>query len=110
MSGASRPGWHSPVGTSKRIRMRAIWAVAFVAASVLPGIASTGLVAGSEDWAKGALPIAIGLWTFGTVFALWAAFPTLRYWEHLPNSVRWLGALPLIAILFFLVAVPLTVL
>ena len=91
-----------PPRTSQRIRFCAVWAVLFLAASVLPGIASTGLVAGTEDWAGGALPVAIGLWTFGILFAVWAAFPTLRYWEVLPAPVRWLGALPLLAVLLFL--------
>ena len=34
--------------------------------------------------------------------ALWAAFPTLRYWEGLPSQTRWLGALPLLTISLFL--------
>ena len=38
------------------------------------------------------------------MFALWAAFPTLRYWEGLPIQMRWLGALPLLSVSLFLSA------
>jgi hypothetical protein len=34
--------------------------------------------------------------------ALWTAFPTLRYWEGLPVTIRWLGALPLLTVSLFL--------
>jgi hypothetical protein len=93
-----------PPRTGERIRFRAVWAVLFLAVSVAPGIVSTGLIAGSDDWTGGAIAIFVGAASFGVLFALCAAFPTLRYWEVLPNLVRWLGALPLIAVLVFAVA------
>ena len=37
-------------------------------------------------------------------FALAAAVPTLRYWDHLPTMIRWLGALPLLCVSLFLSA------
>jgi hypothetical protein len=40
----------------------------------------------------------------GFLFALWAAAPTLRYWEALPSGTRWLGALPLLSVSMFLTA------
>jgi len=35
------------------------------------------------------------------LFALWAAVPTLRYWEGLAAQTRWLGALPLLSVSLF---------
>ena len=34
--------------------------------------------------------------------ALWAAFPTLRYWDGLPGTIRWMGAMPLLCVSLFL--------
>ena len=48
-----------------------------------------------------ALPLAVGFWLIGLLFALWAAFPTLRYWEALPQTTRWLGALPMLSVSLF---------
>ena len=50
------------------------------------------------------MPIAFALWALGALFALSAAFPTLRYWEGLPTQTRLLGALPLLTVSFFLTA------
>ncbi len=100
MSG-TQPAPAPPVGTGQRIRNRAIWAVALFTASVPPAIVA---VDGSEDYVKVALPLALGFWLLGLLFALWAAFPTLRYWEGLPSSTRWLGALPLLSVSLFLTA------
>ena len=100
-----RPGWTPPLGTSQRIRNRAIWAVAFFAASVLPAIVGMDVVAGMDQ--KGvavALPIALALWAIGALISLAAALPTLRYWEGLPSQTRMLGALPLLTVSFFLTA------
>jgi hypothetical protein len=36
--------------------------------------------------------------------ALWAAFPTLRYWDALPSTVRWMGAAPMLTISLLLTA------
>lgn len=99
-----------PVGTARRIRLRALSAVIFLAASAPPGVVATGLAAGGEAYGKGALAVAVGLWGFGLGFALWAAFPTVRYWEVLPGAVRWLGALPLLAITLFVITTVFTVL
>ena len=46
----------------------------------------------------------------GLLFALWAAFPTLRYWDGLPAQTRWLGALPLLSVSLFLSAALIAVL
>ena len=43
MPDGARPGWTPPLGTNERIRNRAIWAVAFFAASVLPAIVGIGM-------------------------------------------------------------------
>ncbi len=94
----------APVGTNQRIRNRAIWAVAFFAASVPPAVVGVGITNASIAQVNVATPIAFGLWTFGLLFALWAAVPTLRYWELLPQSTRWLGALPLLSSSLFLSA------
>ena len=56
------------------------------------------------------MPLAFGFWVIGCLFALWAAFPTLRYWDGLPNQTRWLGALPLLSVSLFLSAALLAVL
>ena len=76
----AKPDWSPPFGTSQRIRTRAIWATARFTAAV---------------------PLAIGFWLIGLLFALWAAFPTLRYWEGLPQTTRWLGALPMLSVSLF---------
>ena len=78
----------APAGTNRRIRDRAIWAVAFFAASVPPAIVGIGITNASSAQVNVATPIAFGLWTFGLLFALWAAVPTLRYWEVLPQATR----------------------
>ena len=48
------------------------------------------------------MPLAFLFWATGLLFALWAAFPALRYWDGLPGQVRWLGALPLLSVSLFL--------
>ena len=72
----ARAGATPPFGTARRIRTRSIWAVALFTAS---------------------LPPAFVFWAIGLLFALWAAFPTSRYWDGLPGPVRWLGSLPLLS-------------
>lgn len=99
-----RPGWTPPLGTSERIRNRAIWAVAFFAASVLPAIVGMGIPDLKGEGVVVAMPIALGLWAFGTLFALAAGLRTLRYWEGLPTQTRLLGSLPLLTVSFFLSA------
>jgi hypothetical protein len=102
---ASPPDWTPPFGTNQRIRVRAIWAVALFASSVPPAIVGMGIAATGSDEANVAMPLAFGFWAIGLLMALWAAFPTLRYWESLSPQIRWLGALPLLTIsLFFTVA------
>jgi len=92
-----RPGWEPPFGTQQRIRVRAIWAVALFAAAVPPAIVGSGIIATGSDEANVAMPMAFGFWAIGLLMALWAAFPTLRYWDGLPAQTRWLGALPLLS-------------
>jgi len=99
-----RLGWTPPVGTSRRIRNRAIWAVALFASSVPPTIVSLGVTAATPDDVNVAVLFATAFWGVGVLMALWAAFPTLRYWEGLPSQTRWLGALPLLTISLFLSA------
>jgi hypothetical protein len=99
-----RPGWEPPFGTQQRIRVRAIWAVALFAAAVPPAIVGLGIIATGSDEANIAMPMAFGFWVIGLLMALWAAFPTLRYWEGLPTQTRWLGALPLLTVSLFFTA------
>ena len=100
-----RAGWEPPFGTQRRIRTRAIWAVALFAATVPPAIVGAGIIVTRSDDANVATPMALGFFAIGLLMALWAAFPTLRYWEGLPMQTRWLGALPLLTVsLFFTVA------
>lgn len=91
-----------PVGTNRRIRDRAIWAVALFAASVIPTLAGLADTARTEDHVNAAYIFAFAFWFAGALMALAAAFPTLRYWEGLPEQTRWLGALPLLTISLFL--------
>ena len=91
-----------PFGTSQRIRNRAIWAVALFAAAVPPALVGLGIAAASSEQANVALPIAVGFWIFGVLFAVWAAVPALRYWEGLPGQTRWMGAAPLLSVSLFL--------
>ncbi|MFI5002889.1 MAG: hypothetical protein ACHQK9_23630 [Reyranellales bacterium] len=100
----ARPGSAPPFGTSARIRHRAIWAVAFFAASVPPAIVGLGVAMGTPEQANVALPLAFVFWALGVLLALWAAFPTLRYWDGLPTQTRWLGALPMLSVSLFLSA------
>jgi hypothetical protein len=98
-SDGARPA--PPFGTSRRIRNRAIWAVALFAAAVPPAFVGLGIAQATDDQVNVALPLAVGFWLIGLLFALWAAFPTLRYWDGLPPSTRWLGALPLLSVSLF---------
>ena len=95
------PAFTPPFGTSQRIRNRAIWAVALFTASVPPAVVALGVAEVTQDQLNVALPLAIGFWLIGLLFALWAAFPTLRYWEALPQTTRWLGALPMLSVSLF---------
>ena len=101
----TKPGWSAPLGTSQRIRNRAIWAVALFTASVPPAIVALGIADVAQDQVNVALPLAVGFWLIGVLFSLWAAFPALRYWEVLPQTTRWLGALPLLSVSLFFSAV-----
>ena len=104
-AGLEQGGTRSPpLGTSQRIRNRAIWAVAFFTASVPPALLSVGIAEITADQVNVALPFAFGFWAIGALFALWSAIPTLRHWESLPNATRWLGAAPLLSVSFFLTA------
>jgi hypothetical protein len=100
----SGSGWEPPFGTQQRIRVRAIWAVALFASAVPPAIVGLGLIATGSDEANVAMPMAFGFWAIGLLMALWAAFPTLRYWDGLPAQTRWLGALPLLTVSLFFTA------
>ena len=91
-----------PAGTYQRIRTRSIWAVALFAASVPPAVIGLGIAVATAEQANVALPIAFAFWVVGLLCAVWAAFPTLRYWEILPGTIRWLGALPLLSVSLFL--------
>lgn len=107
---AARPGWEPPVGTQRRIRNRAIWAVALFGASVLPALVGFGIAPVTADADNVAVPLATLFWLIGLLFALWAAYPTLRYWEALPGHIRWMGALPWLTVSIFVCAALITVL
>ena len=94
----TKAGWSAPLGTSQRIRNRAIWAVALFTASVPPAIVALGVADVAQDKVNVALPLAVGFWLIGLLFSLWAALPALRYWEVLPQTTRWLGTLPLLSV------------
>lgn len=87
-----------PEGTSRRIRNRAIWAASLLAAAVPPALVGLGGSAGRADLRDGAMALALSFWAVGLVVALAAALPTLRHWDDLAGSVRWMGALPLLSI------------
>ena len=93
-----------PLGTAQRIRTRAIWAVAFFAASVPPAVIGFGMAADHAEPAGIEAPLAFGFWFIGLLMASWAASPTLLYWDSLPGPTRWLGALPLLSVSLFLSA------
>ena len=95
-------GSDAPYGTSQKIRNWAIWSVAIFAASVAPAIIGVGIINTTVDQANVATPFAFGLWAIGALFALAAAFPTLRHWDLLPQQTRWLGALPMLCVSLFL--------
>lgn len=98
---ADHPEPAPPLGTIERIRKRSIWAVALFATSVAPAIVGAGLLNASTNQVNIATPMAFGFWLLGVLFALWAAIPTLRYWDHLPSTIRWFGALPMLGASFF---------
>ena len=91
-----------PFGTARRIRTRSIWAVALFTASLPPALIGFGIASANDDQTNLAMPLAFVFWAIGLLFALWAAFPTLRHWDGLPGPVRWLGALPLLSVSLFL--------
>ncbi len=99
--GDVKPDRPPPVGTSRRIRNRAIWAVTLFTASVPPAVVALGIAEVAQDQVNVALPLAVGFWLLGLICALWAALPALRYWEALPQATRWLGALPLLSVSLF---------
>ena len=91
-----------PLGTGRRIRNRAVWAVALFTATVPPAAVALGIARMTEDATNLARPLALAFWLLGLAFALAAAVPTLRYWDLLPPPTRWLGALPLLSVSLFL--------
>lgn len=91
-----------PFGTGRRIRNRAIWAVAWFTAAVPPALVGLGIATGTDDPANLAIVLAVLFWIAGFLSALWAAVPTLRHWDGLPNATRWLGSLPLLYVSLFL--------
>lgn len=99
---AARPAGTPPYGTAQRIRTRAIWAVALFTASLPPALIGFGIATATADQTNLAMPLAFLFWATGLLFALWAAFPALRYWDGLPGQVRWLGSLPLLSVSLFL--------
>ena len=103
-SDTARAGGTPPFGTARRIRTRSIWAVALFTASLPPAFIGLGIATATDDQTNLAMPLAFVFWTIGLLFALWAAVPTLRYWDGLPGPVRWLGALPLLSVSLFLSA------
>lgn len=101
-SDAARAGGTPPFGTARRIRTRSIWAVALFTASLPPAFIGFGIATATDDQTNLAMPLAFLFWAIGLLFALWAAVPTLRYWDGLPGPIRWLGALPLLSVSLFL--------
>ena len=97
----TRPDGAPPYGTAQRIRTRAIWAVALFTASLPPAFIGFGIANATDDQTNLAMPLAFIFWSTGLLFALWAAFPTLRYWDGLPGTIRWLGALPMLSVSLF---------
>jgi len=89
------------------VRQRAIWAFLLFAAALPPASTGLGFTSVPPGEARIALSFAWAFSGLGLLAALWAAFPTVRYWEDLPGPTRWLGMLPLLAILLF--AAPATV-
>ena len=75
--------------------------MALFTASVPPALVALGVAGVTQDQVNIALPMAVGFWLIGLLFALWAAFPALRYWDVLPQTTRWLGALPLLSVSLF---------
>ena len=65
-------------------------------------VKAVGIINTTADQANIATPFAFGLWAFGALFATAAAVPTLRYWDVLASSTRWLGALPMLCVSLFL--------
>ena len=106
----AKPDWSPPLGTSQRIRNRAIWAVALFTAALPPAFVALGVGEMTQDQVNIALPLAVGFWLLGLVCALWAAFPTLRYWEVLPSTTRGLGAMQMLSVSLFLSAALIAVL
>jgi len=94
----------APIGTSRRIRNRAIWAVAFFAAAVPPALIGMGVASARTEEIVVGMPIALVLWAVGALAALAAAIPTLRYWDVLPAQTRLIGALPMLTVSLFLTA------
>jgi hypothetical protein len=95
-------GPEPPFGTGRRIRNRAIWAVAWFTAAVPPALVGLGIATGTDYPANLAIVLAVLFWGAGFLCAVWAAVPTLRHWDGLPNATRWLGALPLLYVSLFL--------
>jgi len=66
-TGGARPTT-PPVGTSRRIRNRAIWAVTLFASSVPPAFVGLGIAQTTADQVNVAMPLAFGFWALGVLF------------------------------------------
>ena len=91
-----------PFGTGQRIRSRVDLGGVPVHRRMPPAVVGLGIATATDDQANVAMPLALFFWVLGFLFALWAAVPTLRYWEALPGQIRWLGALPLLSVSLFM--------
>ncbi len=78
------------------------------AASVAPAVVGLGIAKATEEATNLAQPLALLFWIIGLLFAVAAAVPTLRYWDGLPGTTRWLGTLPLLSISLLLTVALLT--
>ncbi|MBL0897935.1 MAG: hypothetical protein IBJ17_04450 [Reyranella sp.] len=76
--------------------------MAWFTAAVPPALVGLGIATGTDDPANLAIVLAVLFWGAGFLCAVWAAVPTLRHWDGLPNATRWLGALPLLYVSLFL--------
>lgn len=79
-----------------------MWAVSLFAASGIPTLVGIGIAQTPEEHVNIAFLFAFAFWATGVLAAIAAGIPTLRYWDDIPQTTRWLGALPMLTISLFL--------
>lgn len=82
---------------ARRVRARAVWSLALFAAA-FPATLIGAQAVDNPTVLAGATLLATVFWGSGAVFGIASAVGTLRKWDILPQTARWLGVIPVFGV------------